>query len=229
MRITGRFEATLAIGNSHSMEPFVPVLFAETQADFSTYRRHLSLNQLTKLRPAWRRSANQLEQLVGKQGNDAKHEMEPDFLGAPHHDVVTPKLFLQAAIKPLRHRAFLVSGRLMGRQRDNLSPPAILIDNGDVPQAAAHGVDRLGVVGRIHQLIQIIYPGAGQLHQWDGRLAVVQGGRGQRHADGQATVTDVGVTFKASPGLLIALGILLRPHTQCTGNSARASWADCRH
>src|SRR5208283_6191064 len=100
-----------------------------------------SLDNLAKLRPALRRSANQLEQLVGKQDNDAKHEVEPDFLGAPHHDIVTAKLFLQAAVKPLRHRPFLVPGRLMGRQRDNLSPPAILIDDGDVPQAAAHGVD----------------------------------------------------------------------------------------
>jgi hypothetical protein len=125
------------------MQPFVPGFFAETQADFSTFKRRLSLNQPTKLRPALSRSANQLEPPAGKRGNDAKHEVEPDFLGAPHHDVVTPKLFLQAAVNPLRHRPFLVPGRLMGRQRDNLSPPAILIDAGDVPQAAAHGADRL--------------------------------------------------------------------------------------
>ena len=80
------------------MKPFVPVFFAETQADFSTYRRRLSLNQLTTLRAALSCSANQLEQLVGKQDHDTKHEVEPDFLGAPHHDVVTPKLFLQAAV-----------------------------------------------------------------------------------------------------------------------------------
>ena len=105
------------------MKPFFPVLFAEIQADFSTYRRHFSLDHLAKLRPALRSSANQLEQLVSKQDHDAKHEVEPDFLGAPHHDVVTPKLFFQAAVKPLRHRAFLVPGRLMGRQRDNLLAP----------------------------------------------------------------------------------------------------------
>jgi hypothetical protein len=104
------------------MNPCFPGLFAGTQADFSTFRRHLSLNQLTKLRPALSRSANQFEQLVGKQDHDAKREVEPDLLGAPHHDVVTPKLFLQTAVKPLR------TVRLMGRQRDTLSPPAILID-----------------------------------------------------------------------------------------------------
>src|SRR5450756_261866 len=144
------------------MNSYFPTLYNEKQAIFNEYRTESSLDNLAKLRPALRRSANQLEQLVSKQDHDAKHEVESDFLSAPHPDMVTPELFLQAAVKPLRHSAFLVPGRLVGRQRDNLSAPAILIDDGHVPQVAAYGVDRFGVISRIHQIIQIIYPGAGQ-------------------------------------------------------------------
>lgn len=64
-----------------------------------------------------------------------------------------------------------------------------------MPQAAGHGVDRLRGVSRIHKIIQGIHPFAGQLHQRDSDLAVMQRSRGQRHADGQAAVADVGVPF----------------------------------
>jgi hypothetical protein len=125
MRITGPFEATVGYGELSFNATVRSCFFAETQADFSTFKRHLSLKQLTKLRPALSRSANQLEQLVGKQDHDAKREVEPDLLGAPHHDVVTTKLFLQAAVKTLRHRPLLVPGRLMGRQRDTRKPSLV--------------------------------------------------------------------------------------------------------
>ena len=71
------------------------------------------------------RSAYQLEQLVGEQGDDAEHEMKPDFLCSPNHDVAAPELFFQPAVEPLRHGPFPVAGRLMGGQGDNLFPPAI--------------------------------------------------------------------------------------------------------
>lgn len=67
-----------------------------------------------------RHSTYQLEQLVSKQGDDSKHEVKPDFLGSPHHDVAASKLFFQPAVKALRHRPFPVpspgvSGQISGR------------------------------------------------------------------------------------------------------------------
>ena len=96
------------------MNPCFPVLFAGNQAVFRGYRTDYSPDNFARLRSDWDCSANQLEQLVSKQDNDAKHEVEPNFPGPPDHDVVTPELLLQAVVKPLRHRAFLVPGRLMG-------------------------------------------------------------------------------------------------------------------
>ena len=84
------------------MKPCFSVLFAGNPADFSAYRTHHSLHDFTKLRPALRCSADQLEQLVGEQGDHAKHEVKPNLLGPPHHDVAAPELFFQAAVETFR-------------------------------------------------------------------------------------------------------------------------------
>jgi hypothetical protein len=71
------------------------------------------------------RSACQLGQLVGEQGNDAKHEMKADFRSSPHHHVAGPKPFFQPAFEPLGHGPRLIAHHLMGGQGNNLLPPAI--------------------------------------------------------------------------------------------------------
>jgi hypothetical protein len=55
------------------MKACFPVLCARKRVDFSAYRTHHSLANLTKPRPARSRSVEQLEQLVGEQGDHAKH------------------------------------------------------------------------------------------------------------------------------------------------------------
>ena len=90
-------------------------------------------------------SANELEQLIGEQGNDAEHEMKPDFLCSPNHDVGAAEVFFQPAVKALGNGPFPVVGRLMRGQGNNFFPPRVSVNDGDVPQAAAHGVDRLRV------------------------------------------------------------------------------------
>ena len=90
------------------MKPCFLVLFAINQGDFRESRPDHSRANLTKPWSAWSRSVEQLEQLAGEQGDNAKHQVQPDFLGSPHYDVAAPKLFLQAAVEALRHRPFLV-------------------------------------------------------------------------------------------------------------------------
>ena len=138
--------------------------------------------------------------------------MQPDLRHSSHHDVASPEPFFQTAVEALRHGAFLVACRLMGSQRDNLFPPAIFCDDGNVPQTAAHLVNRFGVVSRIHHIIQVIDALAGHFHQRHGHLTLMEGGRGQHRADGQAAVVDIHMQLVAYPGLLITLGVLVRPH-----------------
>jgi hypothetical protein len=96
------------------MKSWFSVLFAGKLAAFRKDRTDRSPDNLANPRPALPCSANQLEQLIGKQGHDAKHEVEPNFLGSPHHHGATPELFFQSTVEALRYRPFLVSGRLMG-------------------------------------------------------------------------------------------------------------------
>src|SRR5665647_2826494 len=91
------------IGSFESMKACFPVLCARNRVDFSAYRTHHSRVNLTKPRPAWGGSVEQLEQLVGEQGDHAKHQVQRYFLGSPYHDVAAPKLFFQAAVEALRH------------------------------------------------------------------------------------------------------------------------------
>ena len=69
-------------------------------------------------------SANELEQLIGEQGDDAEHEVQPDFFCPPNHDVASPEIFFQPAVKPLGNGPFPVAGRLMRRPGEQLLSPA---------------------------------------------------------------------------------------------------------
>src|SRR4030042_7155687 len=62
---------------------------------------------------ALRRSADQLEQLVGKQGDDPEHEMKRNFFRSPNHHVPGPELFFQPAVEPLCYGSLPVSHSLM--------------------------------------------------------------------------------------------------------------------
>src|SRR5450756_2040695 len=84
--------------------------------------------------------------------------MKPDFFCPPNHDVASPEIFFQPAVEPLYDGPFPVSSRLMRGQGDNPFSPAILIDDGDVSQAAAHLVNGFGIISRIHHIIQVIHP-----------------------------------------------------------------------
>src|SRR4030042_5689923 len=133
------------------------VLIAGNRAYSIEDRTDPSPDNLAKPRTALKCSAYQLEQLVGEQGDDPKHQMKLDFRSAPHHDVACPETFFQAAVEPLRDGAFPVARRLMRGQGDNVLPPGASINDGDVPQAAADLIDGSGVKGRIHQIIPVIH------------------------------------------------------------------------
>jgi hypothetical protein len=97
------------------MKPRFLILSAANRPDF-TEIGGTSPSVIGKPLPILLRSAYQLEHLVGQQGDDAKHEMQPDFFRSPYHHVAAAKLFFQATVEALRGRPFLVSGFLMGGQ-----------------------------------------------------------------------------------------------------------------
>ena len=66
------------------------VLIAGNRDQSIEDRTDPSPDNLVKPRTALKCSAYQLEQLVGEQGDDPKHQMKPDFRSTSHHDVACP-------------------------------------------------------------------------------------------------------------------------------------------
>ena len=76
-------------------------------------------------------------------------------------------------------------------------------------QRPALVVDRGGVVGRVHEIVEIRDAGARHGHQGNGDLAVVDAGRGQHAGDRDLAAGHVDVEFVPGPGLFVALAVFL--------------------
>src|SRR5271166_1441066 len=85
----------------------------------------------------------------------------------------------------------------------------VSVDDGGVAERPAVGVDRRGVVGGVHEIVEIGDAGAGHGHQGNSDLAVVDGGRGQHAGDRDLAVCHVDVEFVPGPGLFVALAVFL--------------------
>ena len=76
----------------------------------------------------------------------------------------------------------------------------------------AVSVNVSGVIGRVHQFIEVNDSLRGQRHERDGYLRVVHAGAGQQRADGQLSVRNVEMKFVPAPVLLVSLAVRLGPH-----------------
>ena len=85
----------------------------------------------------------------------------------------------------------------------------VAVDDRSVAQRPALVVDRGGVVGGVHEIVEIGDAGAGHGHQGNGDLAVVDGGRGQHAGDWDLAAGHVDVEFVPGPGLFVALAVFL--------------------
>src|SRR5271166_361261 len=85
----------------------------------------------------------------------------------------------------------------------------VAVDDGGVAERPALVVDRGGVVGGVHEIVEIGDAGARHGHQGNGDLAVVDGGRGQHAGDRDLAAGHVDVEFVPGPGLFVALAVFL--------------------
>ena len=83
------------------------------------------------------------------------------------------------------------------------------IDHGDVAARSAVLMDVLGVVGCVHDFIEIVDPRSGHGHERDGGVGIVQGRRGQDQGDGDLTAGDVDMGFVSGPAFLEAFAVFL--------------------
>lgn len=73
---------------------------------------------------------------------------------------------------------------------------------------AAVVVNLLGVVGAVHEVVEVGDTAGGHDRQRNGGLAVVNVGAGQQAADRDVAVGDIDMQPVAAPELLVALGVL---------------------
>src|SRR5271165_1533502 len=85
----------------------------------------------------------------------------------------------------------------------------VAVDDGGVAERPALIVDGGGVVGGVHEIVEIGDAGARHGHQGNGDLAVVDGGRGQHAGDRDLAAGHVDVEFVPGPGLFVALAVFL--------------------
>lgn len=96
---------------------------------------------------------SQSHQLIGRQHENAEHQMSGHLLGTLHAQGIATEFILETGIGALSHRAFAVSHRLGRIERDLLASTRIVVDQGNMSQTAAMRADVLATVGRIHQVI----------------------------------------------------------------------------
>jgi len=148
--------------------------------------------------------------MVREQRQDPEHEMHHHLRCSAYHDVVSTELLLYSTVEPLNHCALIVSHRLVGCHWNHFLTSRVLVDERNMPQAPADLIDRPGIIGCVHQVIQVIHLCAAHLHQGYGDLAVMDRGRRQCNADRKPAIIHIGVKLVADPGFLEPFRVLLQ-------------------
>ena len=79
----------------------------------------------------------------------------------------------------------------------------------------------VGVIGGIHQFVQVDHALGSQCHQRNGDLRVVYAGAGQHSADRHLSVGHVKVKLVTTPVLLVTLAVLLGSYVTLPGQFAQ--------
>src|SRR5208337_1500199 len=161
--------------------------------------------------------------LIDGERDDAEHEMAFDLERAADAEKSGAELVFQTGVDAFGHGAEIVDqvvevGHVDELQALDLAAPfglafvvgaKVALDDGGVAERPALVVDRGGVVGGVHEIVEIGDAGARHGHQGNGDLAVVDGGRGQHAGDRDLAAGHVDVEFVPGPGLFVALAVFL--------------------
>ena len=132
-------------------------------------------------------------------------------LSGPRRRIMRPaKLILEIGVDAFGGGALLVADMLGGAQADGFAGlglglprrlakgrAGMALDDRDMAQGAAVGLDLRRVVGVVHQIVERREAGRRHGRQGDRHLAVVQAGRGQNGRDRDVAVGDIEVELVA--------------------------------
>ena len=152
-------------------------------------------------------SGQTLQDLECGAGQDAKHQVAHDLGGSSNPDEQRAKVVLELGVNPLGGGALLEPASLCGCQGDFLTAPRVGINDGDMAELTGEGVDLLGIVGGVHQIVEAGHALGGHLRQGDRDLGVMKGGGSEDGADGDVPIDAGQVQFVADPGFLMPLAV----------------------
>src|SRR5271165_4915336 len=167
--------------------------------------------------------AGDAEDLIGGERDDAEHEVAFDLDRAAHAQEPGAEFVLQSSIDAFDHGAEIVDDVICVGHVDELHPvdlpfpfgldlmlgAKVAVDDRRVAERTAVVMNGGGVVGGVHEIVEIGNPRAGHGHQGNGDLTVVNGGRSQHAGDGDLAASDVDMQLVADPGFLVALAVFL--------------------
>src|SRR5271166_6495035 len=142
------------------------------------------------------------DDLIDGERDDAEHEMAFDLECAADAEKSGAELVFQTSVDAFGHGAEIVDQVVEVGAK-------VAVDDGGVAERPAVVVDRGGVVGGVHEIVEIGDASAGHGHQGNGDLAVVDGGRGQQAGHRDLAAGHVDVEFVPGPGLFVALAVFL--------------------
>ena len=186
-----------------------------------------------RVRPG-RAGTRDTDDLIDGERDDAEHEMAFDLDCAADAEGSGAEFVFQSGVDAFGHGAKIVDqvvgvGHVDEFHALDFSAPfglgfvlgaKVAVDDRSMAERLALVMDGGGVVGGIHEIVEIGDAGAGHGHQGNGDLTVVDGGRGQHAGDRDLAAGHVEVEFVPGPGLLVALAVFLAADSQAVGRSA---------
>ncbi len=164
-------------------------------------------------------------QLVSRQGQDADHEMAGDPGMSADADMAPATLILEAGVGPLDtgpdpdphglgiDMAYCtpVPGLPVSRLLEVLVPARIDIDDRHMAKPFTHLVDLPGIIGRVHEIVEIGHTPGGHHRQRDRDLAVMDGCRGENGPQRHPAVCCVDRQLVTAPSLQDPLAVFFAP------------------
>src|SRR5271165_5117799 len=163
------------------------------------------------------------EYLIDRECHHAEHEVAFDLDRAAHAHGPCAEFILQSGVDAFGQGAKIKNDVVRIGHMDEFHAldffgpfglgfvlgAKVAIDDRRMAERLAVVMDGGGVVGRIHEIVEIGDAGAGHGHQGNGDLTVVDGSRGQDAGDRDLAAGDIQMQFVADPGFLVALAVLL--------------------
>ena len=115
----------------------------------------------------------QPHELIGKQSDNAEHQMHCYFCCSTYHDIVGAKVLFESAVCPLRNGAPFVAFCFVGCHWDNFFAATVFVDDWNMIILPACLIDTCGIIGSIHQIVEIGHFVAGQFYERYSNLAIV--------------------------------------------------------